>query len=639
MGEILSGFPPIIFMIDKRFDVIMSSIALRRAIILALAPTSILVAHAQTGEPTTVVELDPVVVTVTKTPTKTSNLVAQTKVLTAKELAHYQGQNLFDVIKNQAGISSYNSGGTDKASNFYMRGFDSKGVLVIIDGVRYGSLTTGQPALGLLSANEVERVEILYGASGSSVYGANAMGGVIQVFTKKGSADGSKVALTVGAGSHDSFNYGVSAGFANENTKLNLSANHSESDGINTIVTPYHAQSRDEDGFERQSASLALSHRAGQFEAGLNALASKADVEYDNTRSDQSDIRDKQKGGAASIYGTYHYGNGSDVKVQYGESLDESKNFAGATMTGEYQSRQKQANLSLTHAIGTGKILAGAEHLKQEVESSVAYAQTKRDNTGVYVGYQGTHDKLDAQAFVRYDDNSWYGEDTTYNAGLAYRITPNLRVGANYATGFRAPTFNDLYWPGGGNPDLQPETSKNSEAFIELTGNHHKTRLTGYHSDVKDLIAGPAKNINKAKITGATISSDWQFGHYLAGVSYDYQDANDVTPNALGEKTKSDLAFRPEHKGTAYVGYAHDDFNVRAEYQKVGSHYAGGNHSSKMQGYGLLNLSGTYELTPHISITHRFNNILNKKYTTNESWGTRYNADGANVHTAVTFKY
>lgn len=610
---------------------------LSTVMLFGLANTLIPTAFANTDDgPHTV--LDPLVVTASKSPTKTTNLIAQTKVLDKSELARYQGKNLLDVIKSQMGLSHYTSGGSDKVSNFYVRGFDSAGVLVLIDGVRYGSLTTGQPALGLLSANEVERVEIVYGASGSSLHGANAMGGVIQVFTKKGNQDGAKLSVTLGAGSHDAVNYGVSAGFANNSTKVNVSASHTKTDGINTIELPYVSSQRDDDGFKKDSVSLGLSHKFGdRFEVGATGLASKATVHYDNVWSSQSDIRDEQKGGAVSGYGAFYYGNDSSLKLQYGESLDDSVNFVGAINTGEFRSSQKQANLSLIHNLGTyGKVLAGVEQLKQQVKSSTNYTQTKRDNTGAYVGYQNTYGKLDAQAFVRYDDNDWYGKDTNYNAGVAYRVAPNMRVGVNYATGFKAPTFNQLFWPGGGNPNLKPETSKNTELFLEMVGKQHRTRLTGYYSDVKDLITGwPAANINQAKIEGLTLSSDWQFDHYLAGISYDYQEANDVTVVA-GNKTKNNLSIRPEHKGTAYLGYAHDDFDVRAEYQQVGDYYING---SPIKGYGLFNISGTYKISPYVMVTTRLNNILNKRYITNESWGTRYNEDGANFYTGITINY
>lgn len=624
----------------------MSSITLRHAIILALAPTTTLstVAIANTTATTSTVptvNLDPVVVTATRTPTKVTNTIAQTTVIDGEALQRYQGQNALDIIKAQSGFSSYSSGGTDKTSNFYLRGFDSSGILVLIDGIRYGSLTTGQSALGALSASQIGRIEILHGASGSSIYGASAMGGVIQIFTKKGIENGFHAFATVGAGSHDKLTYGAGVSYANDNTNLSLTASHTETDGINAIVSPYAASQRDTDGFDRNSISASISHKINQVEVGASLLASKGTVEYDNTFSTAENIYDKQKNGSANAYINYNYHPNGQIRLQYGESIDKSSNFANTRNTGIFDSTQKQTNLSLVHALPVGKILVGGEHLQQDVDSSTKYSQTSRRNTGAYVGYQANYNNFDAQAFVRYDDNSWYGDKTTYNAGLAYRLTPAVRVGVNYATGFKAPSFNQLYWPGSGNPNLKPENSKNTEAFVELAGANHKTRLTGYYSDVTDLIGGwPAKNFNEVEVMGANLTTDWAFNNgYIAGLSYDYQEANDVTPTATNPKTKSNLTVRPEHKGTAYIGYVGNNFNLRAEYQRLGSYYMQANHGAKIEGYGLLNLSGTYELSPNISITQRLNNVLNKKYIANESWGTRYNEDGINFYTAVTLKY
>lgn len=584
--------------------------------------------------------LDPLIITASKAPTQASNLIAQTAVITAADLARYPNQNLLDVLKTQAGISHYSSGGTEKTSNFYLRGFDSSAVLVLIDGVPYGSLTTGQPALGMLSANEVERIEITYGASGVSLYGANAMGGVIQVFTKKGGLDGTRLMASLGIGSHHALSYGMNASFSNENSHLNLSASHSESDGINAIDRPYAETQRDKDGFDRQSVSLSGAQRFERFELGLNVLGSRSAVAYDDTWTNEPDIYAKQKAGTASVYAAYDYADDSTVKIQYGESIDHSTNYASTAQTGTFDSTQKQLSISAVHALGKGKLLAGAEHLAQKVASDTAYAQNSRDNTGYYLGYQASYDKLDTQAFVRHDDNAWYGDDTHYNVGLAYRISSLVRVGANYATGFKAPTFNQLYYPNGGNPNLRPESSKNSEAFIEFFNPTQKTRLTAYHSDITDLIAGwPSQNIGQAEILGLSFNSDWQLGNYQAGISYDYQEANNTTPTVTGEKTKSNLTVRPEHKGTAYLGYTHDNVSLRAEYQKIGSYYMSSNHGGKMPGYDLLNLSGSYTLSPNISLNARLNNVLNKKYATIESFGTRYQEDGTNFHTAITFKY
>lgn len=592
------------------------------------------------GEP--YAHLGEITVTATGNPTKLQNTLAQTTVITEQQLARYQGQNVLDVLKSQAGFSHYASGGTDKASNFYVRGFDSGSTLVLIDGVRYGSVTTGSPALGALNVNDVGRIEIVYGASGSSIYGANAMGAVIQIFTKRAKKAGLSLEANAGIGSHRHNAYGGNIAYANDTSKLSLSVQRAKSDGINAIDTPYNSTQRDNDGFVKNSILASASHRLGAIETGANVLLNQGVVEYDSPSSKATEpvIYAKQKNGATSFYALYRYGNensGNHVRLQHGLSIDQSTNFAGANNTGIFNSKQQQTNLNIAHALPLGKLLAGVDHLQQNVQSTTAYDKTARHNTGMYLGYQASHGNLDGQAFVRYDKNSWYGDNANYNAGLSYRLYPSLRLGANYATGFKAPTFNQLYYPRGGNPNLRPEKSQNHEIFVEFLGNQHKTRLMGYQSDVSDLIAGwPAQNINRAKVQGASLLSDWSIANdYVAGIHYDYQKAQDITNSSASYA----LPVRPVHKGMVYVGYIKDGIDLRAEYQRVGSYYMATNHGDKVAGYGLLNLSASYELAPNITLVQRVNNLLNAKYVTNESFGTRYNEDGTNFYTAINFKY
>lgn len=586
--------------------------------------------------------LDPLNVTATRTPIKTSNTVAQTVVINQETLQHHEGQSVLDVLKTQAGFSSYGSGGSDKASNIYLRGYDGKNVLVLINGIRYASVSTGTAALGQLPIDQIERIEVLYGATGAAIYGADASGGVVQVFTKKGNVDGSKVTVTVGTGSHDELRYGISAGITHENTKLNLSASHKQTDGFNAIELPFVSTQRDEDGFETDNFSAAISHDFGRVEMGANLLGSKSTTHYDDTWASSSDVYVDSKNGAASAYIAADYNTNGKARLSYGQSIDKTTNYAGGVSTGTFDTTQEQTNLTINHTLPVGTVIAGAEYLRQELESDTIYQETKRTTKSAFAGYQVTHDALDGQIFVRHDDNSAFGSETTYNAGLAYRVTPALRVGASYATGFRAPTFNELYYPiawgSGGNPDLKAETSKNTEAFIEYKGDNHLTRVTGYYNEVDDIIVGwTPYNADEAKISGVTLTSDWQVGNYLLGVNYDYQEANDVTGGG-----KSALPNRPNHKGGAYIGYTHNSFDVKAEYQRIGGYYRSANHANKIDGYGLVNLSGTYRLNPHISVTSRINNLLNKGYVTNATqgiYGTTYNEDGINFQTAITFSY
>ena len=590
------------------------------------------------------VELDKIVVTATRTPTKTSNVIAQTRVIDKEELQRYQGQTVLEVLKRQPGISYYGNGGMDKKSNFYMRGYDSKQILVLIDGIRYSSLSAGGATLNLLPADQIERIEILYGASGSSIYGADAMGGVIQIFTKGTNVEKSNFSVTAGVGSNDQYLYGASAQFANANgTALSLSASHNETDGINaTLPTNSFNYNKDDDGFESDNFSVALNQRINeQWSAGASALYSKSTSEFD---SGTQDAYSDQENGSAQAFVDWRYLPGSSLKLQYGHSIDNidtSSNFSSV-----YDSKQDQVSLVGQHLLPVGQGIYGVEYLDQSIDTT-AYDADDRDVTSAFLGYVVANNQFDAQVNVRFDDNSQYGDQTTYNLGGAYHINPDLRIGASYAKGFRAPTFYDIYSGTESNIDLDPETSDNYEAFIEYDTSLQSTRLTGYQNTVDDLInfvarfdddnnyiGGSSQNIEEAEIKGISLTSDWVIDSYLFGGSYDYQQAKD---SSGGFNDGNFLPIRPENKGLVYVGYRLPSLDIRAEYQYVDDYYYSISNadSQLVESYGLLNISGNYQLTNNLSMTARLNNISNKKYVT----APGYNTDGTNFFTSLTYNW
>ncbi|WP_230659696.1 TonB-dependent receptor plug domain-containing protein [Psychrobacter sp. I-STPA10] len=595
--------------------------------------------------------VDPIVVTATRTPTLVSDTIAQTRVVDQQELQRFQGQTVFDVLKQQPGFSAFQNGGMGTAGNFYVRGYDSKQVLVLIDGVRYGSISSGQAAVNLLPADQIERIEILYGASGSSIYGADAMGGVIQIFTKGSDINSSNASVTAGIGSHNQRLYAANLQYHNnQGTNISLSASRNKTDGINATLPDNLYGYKDKDGFDSKNYSLALNQQInGQLSAGIAGMYSDSTTDFDNGNNNKPAYAD-QKNGAAQAHVTWQYQPNSSIKLQYGQSIDKSNSYSydsykKINQKSTFDTTQKQASIVGTHGTDYGQVIYGAEHLEQTLETT-AYTPKDRKVTSGFLGYLLANNTADAQANVRYDDNSQYGSQTSYNVGAAYHITPNLRFGGNYAKGFRAPNFNELYYTGSGNPDLKPESSNNYEAFTEFSSPLQTTRLTAYRNNVENLVtyvyqpttanpwAGTNQNVNKANIKGISLTSDWYLDDYLFGLSYDYQQAKD----ASGGKTDGNfLPIRPEHKGLVYVGYQLPEANIRAEYQYVGDYYsnAGNLDSQKVDHYGLLNISGNYQLTPNLSMTARLNNVTNKKYITLPG----YNTDGTNFMTSLTYTW
>ena len=599
------------------------------------------------------VELDKIVVTATRTPTKTSNVIAQTRVIDSEELQRYQGQTVTDVLKNQPGINITQSGGMGTASNFYMRGFDSKQVLVIIDGIRYGSISLGSPSLNLLSADQLDRIEILYGASGSSIYGSDAMGGVIQIFTKGNSVDKSNVSTSVGYGSNNHYQVGVTGQLKNDTSSLSLGVSRNETDGFNVIANPEsYDYNADDDGFKSTNASLALQHKlSDSLSAGLSALYTDSTTDIDSAGNAFPNAYSDQKNGSANAYLQYKTPL-TLSKLSYGQSIDKSTSHDANSINyqegSQFNTTQEQARLETSINAQPGTVIIGAEWLSQKLDASdvldfsgypnpavqTTYDPDDRTVKSAFVGYQLADTYYDLQANYRVDDNSQYGNESTYNLGAAIRPLAGMRIGANYATGFRAPTFNDLYFPGYENPNLKPERTENTEIFIEYANDMQTSRLTGYHTNAEDLISN-GTNISESKIKGLSLTSDWNMNAFIFGLGYDYLDAKDKTSNSANYDQQ--LAYRPKNSGMVYIGYQQPMFDVRLEAKHTDDRYTAENN--KLDSYTLLNLSGSAYITPKLRANLRVDNITDEDYILASQFGNEYATEGTSYFTSLTYNW
>lgn len=599
------------------------------------------------------VELDKIVVTATRTPTKTSNVIAQTRVIDSEELQRYQGQMVTDILKNQPGINMTQSGGMGTASNFYMRGFDSKQVLVIIDGIRYGSISLGSPSLNLLPADQLDRIEILYGASGSSIYGSDAMGGVIQIFTKGNSVDKSNISTSVGYGSNNHYQLGITGQLKNNNSSLSLGVSRNETDGFNVIANPdSYDYNADDDGFKSTNASLVLQHKfSDALSAGVSALYSDSTTDIDSAGNAFPDAYSDQKNGSANAY--FQYKTPFTVsKLSYGQSIDKSTSHDANSIHyqegSQFDTTQEQARLETSINAQPGTVTLGAEWLSQKLDASdvldfsdypdpavqTPYDPDDRTVKSAFVGYQLADSYYDLQANYRVDDNSQYGNESTYNLGAAIRPLVGMRIGANYATGFRAPTFNDLYFPGYENPNLKPEKTKNTEVFVEYANDSQTSRLTGYHTEVEDLIAN-GNNINEAKIRGLSLTSDWNMNAFIFGLGYDYLDAKNKTSNSTNYDKQ--LAYRPKNSGLVYIGYQQPMFDIRLEAKHTDDRVTVENN--QLDSYTLLNLSSAIYINPNLRANLRVDNITDEEYTLSSQFGNVYATEGTSYFGSLTYNW
>lgn len=585
--------------------------------------------------------------TATKTPTLVKNTIAQTTVIDEEQLQRYRGQSVIDVLHSQAGVHITQNGADGSASNFYLRGYEGKQVLVLIDGVRYSSMTIGTPALYLIPADQIDRIEILYGASGASLYGADAMGGVIQIFTKGQNAQQSNVALTIGGGTQNSYKGQITGQYVNDSSTLSLSAGYEKTDGINATYPKigtfkYH---QDKDGFESKNASIVAKHHLNSdTEIGISGIYAKSQSDYDSAVSDPITYTDIAKypntyadneNGAINGFVDYKKDNLS-ARLQYGVSNDNSTAHDGSSPTGNtFDTTQKQLNLQLGYKLPVGQLIAGLEHLKQEADVNANYAIYDLDRTvkSLFTSYLVTQNNFDFQAGVRRDDHSEYDKHTSYNIGGAYRINPTTRLGLAYSTGFKAPTVQDIYYGSGKVPF---QTNKNWEAFIENSGKNRTTRLTGYQSDIENKTIwadGKTQVIPNASIDGINLSSDWKSNALLFGFDYDYQKAKNETTNQT-------LYYHPKNKATVYVGYQQPKYDLRAEVsytdESISPDYRTYPETREtLDDYALLNISANYYLSPNLTINTRINNLTDTSYQT--VYG--YNTKGTNAFASLTYQW
>ena len=591
--------------------------------------------------------------TATKTPTLVKNTIAQTTVIDEEQLQRYRGQSVLDVLRGKAGFYIKQNGGDGTLSNFSIRGLSAKNVAVLIDGIRYTSLSNGYAELALLPADQIDRIEVLYGASGSSLYGADATAGVIQIFTKGQNAQQSNIALTLGAGSEDSYKGQLTGQYVNNGTTISLSTGYDKTNGIN-ISSPNNSYASsidsDKDGFNSKNISFVAKHRYNDnIEVGITGMKAKSNSDLDG--GNYQDIHAEQENGSANGFINYQQDKFS-ASLKYGESIDESKSYFSSTPS-EFNTKQKQTNLQLGYQLPVGQIIGGAEYLKQNFDGDASYTNHDRNTKSGFLGYQVSQPKYDAQANIRYDKNTQYGNKTTYNLGGAYHVLPNTRVGASYATGFRMPSFNDLYghsegyswkdvyYPGYvGNENLKAETSKNWEAFIEHSNAYQTTRLTGFQSKIEDgiipltLASGDKTRTNRAetKVKGVTLVSDWTVNNTLFGLSYTNQSVEGRNATQ-GEYTTDNTI--PKNTGLLYLGYKQPKFDIRSELEYVDDRHDGYYTDKVLDSYTLLNLTGNYYLSPNLTINSRLNNLTDKDYET--VYG--YRQKGINSFVSLTYQW
>ena len=609
------------------------------ALSLALALALPAVAAAEQA-PT---ELDDVIVTTTRTPLSIERSMVPVQVIDREQIDRSQATSLLDLLRGRAGLDFTNQGGAGKLTSLFMRGTSSSQTLVLVDGVRYGSVTSGMPALQDLPIDQIERVEIVRGPR-SSLYGSDAIGGVIQIFTRN-AGQGLQQNLALTAGSHALRQ--ASAGFANRGERGWVSAQGAwqNTDGINacngssTLFQGCYVEEPDRDGYRNNSLNLRAGYALADtlnVEAHLLDASSHNEFDGSSYSGNEADNRQQVFGGKL----TWRPSDTFRLSAQLGRNNDQADSYYVANGTRSFvstlDSHRDTASLQGDFSFAENQQLtAGADWQRDEVTSTTTYSIDSRDNTGVFIEYQGQFGAHSLQASTRNDDNEQFGNHTTGSLGYGFAFDNGLRLSATAGTGFKAPTFNDLYYPWGGNPALKPEESTSVNLGVaqytagwNWTFNLYETRLD--QAIALDSTYTPY-NIAKARIRGAELTGSVSLAGFDINAQASLTDARDRSRNAASYDNL--LPRRARNSGRIDVDRSFGPLRVGVTVAGHGHRFDNAANTVRLSGYGTVDLRVEYAINDAWSVQARAANVFDREYAT-IGW---YNQPGREYQ--VTLRY
>ncbi|MDR3221411.1 MAG: TonB-dependent receptor [Candidatus Accumulibacter sp.] len=591
-------------------------------------------------------ELGVVVVTATRQETRASEVLADVTVVEREEIERIGQGTIVDLLMRQPGIQANSSGGPGTSTSFYVRGANADQTKVLVDGMPINSIDLSGSPLRFMPLGNVERIEILRGPA-ATLYGADAIGGVIHIITRRGQP-GLRANAFAGYGSHNTRQLAAGLSGGDEHWRFRVEGNHFATDGISTRRKSYTAnKDADDDAYRNTGGAASLSWLPAEgHEFGLSYRTHSGQVKFDSTpwagtlASGAYDVRTDFTAQQWQVFAKDRFFDDLwKSTLQYGEAIDDQvSHFDG--YKAPLWTRTRQLVWQNDVRLPLGELLAAAEWQRQYVRSDddgMFDDDHSIHNTAFLLGWTAHYGKHAWQVNTRSDQHSRYGHENTYGLSYGYQITSALRLRLGYGTAFKAPSLDQLYNGGYGNPELDAEKSRNREAALVWERGAHTASLTWYHNRLKDLIAwdasvpvtpgnpwgGGYRNIGRADLSGVTLAWRGQFGDWRIGASYDMLDAQAKDANGhwvpLGRRARNSALFSLDKAWgnlTTSVEVAAIGRRYDATYNKAAT------DKEKLGGYTLVNLTASYDLGHDLRIEGRLNNLFDKKYETVRYYNT-----------------
>ena len=554
-------------------------------------------------------ELPSMLITSARQAEPRAQATAANTVFTRADIERLQARSVPELLRRVPGVQVSSAGGLPSLS---LRGTGTAQTLVLVDGQRIASATSGFARLDYLAIDNIERVEVIRGPR-SSLYGADAIGGVIQIFTR-GGKPGINPEVRLAAGSDQTFQRSLSLAAGTEQTRIHLGASLDERDGFD-ITRDNRGADQDNDGQRNKALHLKLDHQFdADWKAGLSLNDQRGKNEYDDAYefapgTPQDEFR-------VSSYSGYLDGQLSDVwnsRLELGRSFDRNRAVGSNYNDGLLETtRHSAAWINRVQLSERQQLGLGSDWYEDRLDATTTYQEDSRDNLAFFAqhSFQGEH--FGTELGLRHDDNQQFDSHNSWNAAFSLPVGQSQRWILSYGEGFRAPTFTDLYAPPawGPNPDLKPETSKTYE--LQWRGEFEETQLEAslYRTDVEDMIAWGGtrmENVSQARINGFEASAARELLGWQASLGVSIIDPRDRdSGHTLARRAKRTLSIDLDRTFGA--------LSAGAGWHVSSARYDTIANTRELSGYGIFDLRAAWQSHPELRWEAKVNNLFDRDY-------------------------
>lgn len=571
----------------------------------------------------------PVIVTAKRTAETADDSLASVSVITRQDIERLQARSVPDLLRGVPGIQISTSGGLGKAASVFLRGANEDQVLVLIDGVKVGSATLGTTAFENLPLDQIERIEVVRGPR-SSLYGSEAIGGVIQIFTRRGEGP-LMPSMSAGGGSFATRRAHAGLDGGDRGFWFSLSASYLQSRGFN--VRDSVPAEPDADGYENHAVAFRAGRAFGNgAEAEIHVLRSDGFTEFDGGFVNEADLVQQVVGAKLSFKPASFW----RARAHAGRSIDEQENFKDGVARTRFKTDRDTLSLLNDLYLGDAHLVTlGADLSRDRVDSTTDFTDDERINAGVFTQLStrlGGHDFLLA---ARRDDNEQFGGATTGSVAWGWSPDDAVRLRASYGTAFKAPSFNQLFFPGFGNPALRPERSTSAEVGARFDTPLGDFSLAAFQTEIENLIIfDPVtffpENVSRARIRGVELGHSLRLGPWRVDATLDLIDPENRSAgtdrgNVLPRRAQQTFRFEVHRE----LGHLRFGARLIAE----GRRFDDIANQQRLDGYATVDLLGEYVIDRDWRLQLRLENLMDRDYQTAAS----FNQPGRSVF--VTLRY